>query len=125
MRLDKGMRYLSAMVLMGALAVPVGLQAQEHNGQDRDDQSKAEMRHDKNNSNRRWTSNEEPYYRQWYSQTYNGREYRDYNRLNKRDRDAYWNWRQQHNDRDRDRDDHRDKDHDRDHHDKDHDRDHR
>lgn len=113
MRFDKGMRYLSSMVLMGALAVPVGLQAQEHKDHDRDDQAKAQMRHDK--GNHRWTSNEEPYYRQWYGEAHNGKQYREYSRLNKRDRDAYWKWRDQHNDRDHDRDDHHDKDHDRDH----------
>lgn len=108
MRLHKA-KLLSSMLLMGALAAPVGLQAQDH---DRDDQARTE-RQARRDNDRRWNSNEEPYYRQWYGQRYNGREYREYNRMSKRDRDAYWKWRHQHGDGDHDRDDRRDKDHDR------------
>jgi len=43
-------------------------------------------------------------YREWYSQTYNGRQYRDYNKLSKKNRQAYWKYRHEH-----------DKDHDHDH----------
>jgi Ni/Co efflux regulator RcnB len=119
---NKGMRLVSSMLLMGALAAPVGLQAQERNDHDRDDQARAQQHdrkdHDRRDNDRRWNKNEEPYYRQWYTQTHNGQEYREYNRMNKRDRDDYWKWRHQHGDHDRD--DHRDKDHDKDH-DRDHD----
>ena len=106
MGLNKGMRFASSMLLMGALAVPIGLQAQERNDQNRDDQNRAQQ-HDRKN-NHRWNSNEEPYYRQWYTQSHNGQEYREYSRMNKRDRDDYWKWRDQHRDNDHDRDhDHR------------------
>jgi hypothetical protein len=33
--------------------------------------------------------------------------YRNYNRLNRRDQNAYWNWRHNHRDNDHDRDDRR------------------
>ena len=112
MRFDKGVRLLSSMVLMGALAAPVGLQAQERNDHDRDDQGKVQRR---DNDDRRWNDSEEPHYKQWYSQKYKGKEYREYSRMNKRDRDDYWKWRHKHGDNDHDRDDHRDKDKDKDH----------
>jgi Ni/Co efflux regulator RcnB len=134
---NRGMRLVSSMLLMGALAAPVGLQAQERNDHDQDDQARAQQHdrdhdrrdkdHDRKDNDRRWNRNEEPYYRQWYTQTHNGQEYREYSRMNKRDRDDYWKWRENHRDADHDRDDQRgkEKDHDRDNRrDKDHDRDH-
>jgi hypothetical protein len=120
MKIHKGMRILSSMLLMGALAAPVAL-AQEHDRddhKDRDDQAKNQRIYDRDHKDyHNWNQDEDRNYRQWYTQTYNGREYREYNRLNKHDQEAYWKWRHEHgdNDRDRDRDHDRDKDHDRDH----------
>jgi hypothetical protein len=123
MKIHKGMRILSSMLLMGALAAPLAVRAQErdrddHN-KDRDDHAKQQRIYDRNHKDyHQWNGDEDRMYRQWYTGSHNGREYREYNRLNKHDQTAYWNWRHQHGDNDRD--DHRDKDHD-----KDHDRDHR
>ncbi|MGZ4899621.1 MAG: hypothetical protein ACXV8X_08190 [Candidatus Angelobacter sp.] len=123
MKIDKGMRILSSMVLMGALAAPLALQAQDRDRDDhhdRDDRAKQQRIYDRNHKDyHQWNGDEDRNYRQWYTQQYNGREYRDYNRLNHRDQSAYWNWRHQHGDHDRDdrrdngrRDnDHRDNDH--------------
>jgi len=120
MKIHKGMRILSSMLLMGALAAPVAL-AQEHDRddhKDRDDRAKNQRIYDRDHKDyHNWNQDEDRNYRQWYTDKYHGREYREYNRLNKHDQEAYWNWRHQHgdNDRDRDRDHDRDKDHDRDH----------
>jgi hypothetical protein len=49
-----------------------------------------------------WNNNENDAYRHWYGQTYHGKEYREYGRLNKKQQEAYWKWRHDH-DRDHDR----------------------
>lgn len=138
----RSLRILSSMVLMGALAAPVGLQAQdrdEHKDRDdranqrvdehkdRDDRANQRVDEHKDRDDRarehrvydrqhkdyhNWNDDEDRNYRQWYTQKYNGREYREYDRLGKRDQTAYWDWRHQHGDND----DH----HDNDHHDRDH-----
>jgi hypothetical protein len=120
MKIQKGMRILSSMLLMGALAAPLALQAQDRDDKhDRDDRAKNQRVYDRNHKDyHAWNDDEDRNYRQWYTQKYNGREYREYNRLNKKDQAAYWNWRHQNGNDDHDRDDRKDKD-------KDHDRDHR
>jgi hypothetical protein len=120
MKIHKGMRILSSMLLMGALAAPLALQAQDRDDKhDRDDRAKNQRVYDRNHKDyHAWNDDEDRNYRQWYTQKYNGREYREYNRLNKKDQAAYWNWRHQNGNDDHDRDDRKDKD-------KDHDRDHR
>jgi hypothetical protein len=118
MKIHKGMRMLSTMVLMGALAAPLAL-AQEHDRddhKDRDDRAKNQRIYDRDHKDyHNWSQDEDRNYRQWYTESHRDKEYREYNRLNHRDQTAYWNWRHKHGDGDHDRDDHRDKDHDRDH----------
>jgi hypothetical protein len=116
MKIHKGMRILSSMLLMGALAAPLGLQAQErddHN-KDRDDHAQQQRIYDRDHKDyHNWNGDEDRMYRQWYTESHNGKEYREYNKLKHKDQTAYWNWRHQHGDGDHDRDDHKDKDHDR------------
>lgn len=121
MKIHKGMRILSSMLLMGALAAPLALQAQDRDrdDHDRDDHAKNQRIYDRDHKDyHNWNQDEDRNYRQWYTESHRDKEYREYNRLNKHDQEAYWNWRHQHGDHDRD--DHHDKDRD-----KDHDRDHR
>ncbi|MGC2745604.1 MAG: hypothetical protein WA672_20735 [Candidatus Angelobacter sp.] len=117
MKIYKGMRILSSMLLMGALAAPLAVQAQDRDDKhDRDDRAKNQRVYDRNHKDyHTWNDDEDRNYRQWYTESHRNKEYRDYNRLNKKDQAAYWNWRHQHGDNDHDRDDHKDKDHDRDH----------
>jgi hypothetical protein len=104
----KGMRYLGSLLLIGALAAPLALQAQEREDHhDRDDHGKSQRVYDRQHKDyHRWNGDEDRNYRQWYTESRNGREYRDYNRLHHKDQDSYWNWRHQHGDRD----DHHDRD---------------
>src|SRR5579859_5467376 len=72
---NKSIRYLSSLVLIGALAAPLALQAQ-----DRDDR---QGRNNRNNNQRvydrqhkdyhQWDGNENRTYQQWYAQNNNGR----------------------------------------------------
>jgi len=119
MKIHKGMRILSSMLLMGALAAPLALLAQDHDRDDhhdRDDRAKNQRIYDRDHRDyHNWNGDEDRNYRQWYTQSHRNGQYREYNRLNHKDQNAYWNWRHQHGDGDHDRDDHKDKDHDRDH----------
>ena len=112
MKIHKGTRILSSMVLMGALAAPMALMAQDRDRddhKDRDDQAKNQRVYDRAHKDyHNWNSDEDRRYREWYTSTHNGRDYRDYNKLNHKDQTAYWNWRHQHGDGDHDRDDHHD-----------------
>jgi Ni/Co efflux regulator RcnB len=119
MKIHKGMRILSSIILMGALASPLAMRAQDHDRddhKDRDDHAKKQRIYDRDHKDyHNWNQDEDRNYRQWYTESHRDKEYREYNRLNKKDQNAYWNWRHQHGDNDHDRDDHKDKDHDRDH----------
>ncbi|HEV3317516.1 MAG TPA: hypothetical protein VG488_11120 [Candidatus Angelobacter sp.] len=99
---NKGIRYLSSLVLMGSLAVPLGLLAQDRDDHhDRDDRGKHQRVYDRGHKDyHEWNDNENRNYRQWHSETRHDREYREYNRLNRKDRDEYWNWRHKHGDKD-------------------------
>jgi hypothetical protein len=109
MMVHKGMRFLSSMLLMGALSAPVALQAQDRDDhRDRDDRGKQQRVYDRQRKDyHQWNNDEDRNYRQWYNESHRGREYREYNRLNRRDQDAYWNWRHRRGDNDdrHDRDD--------------------
>jgi hypothetical protein len=106
MKIHKGMRILSSMLLMGALAAPLALQAQDRDDHhDRDDHKNQRVYDRDHKDYHNWNGDEDRNYRQWYSTRYNGREYRDYNRINHKDQSAYWGWRHQHGD------DHHDNDH--------------
>ena len=89
---------MSSLVLIGSLAAPLALKAQ-----DRDDR---QTRNNRNNNQRvydrqhknyhQWDGNETRTYQQWYAQNTNGRPSRDYNRLSRKDQNAYWDYRHQH-----------------------------
>ena len=117
MKIHKGMRILSSMMLIGALAAPLAVRAQDRDDHhDNDDRAKNQRVYDRNHKDyHNWNADEDRNYRQWYTEAHRDKQYRAYNRLNKKDQNAYWNWRHQHGDNDHDRDDHKDKDHDRDH----------
>jgi len=98
-------RNFSALLLAGAISAPVALYAQDRD-HDRDDHDRDKnsrvydpYRHDYHT----WISDEDRVYRQWYGQTYNGRDYRDYRKLDKKHQEAYWKYRHDH-DRDHDHD---------------------
>ena len=99
--MKKGMRYLSTILLVGAMSAPLAI------AQDRDD-------HDQNRDRNRvydrqykdyhnWTPDEDNAYRQWYTNTYHDREYRDYRKLHRKEQNEYWRYRHEHQDHDHDR----------------------
>lgn len=93
-------RYAASLALAGALAAPIAVQAVDKDkDHDRDDRVYDRAHRDYHY----WTPDEDRVYHEWYGQTYNGRAYRDYRKLNRRDQERYWNWRHSHEDRDHDR----------------------
>ena len=112
MKIHKGMRFLSSLLLMGVMAAPLALQAQDRDDRrDRDDRAKQQRVYDRQHKDyHQWNSDEDRNYRQWHQESRNGRPYRGYDRLNRRDQNAYWNWRHQHGDGDHDRDDRKNND---------------
>jgi len=104
----KPIRFVSSMLLTGALLAPVAFaQDRDHDRDDRNHNNTRvydPVRRDYHN----WNSDEDNAYRQWYGQQYNGKKYRDYRKLNKKDQQAYWKWRHN-NDNDRDHDKDRDR----------------
>ena len=94
----KKIRFTASLLLAGALTAPLALQAQDRD-HDRDDRNRVYDREHKDYHN--WNADEDNRYRQWYGQTYNGRPYRNYKKLHRKDQDAYWTWRHN-NDHDRD-----------------------
>ncbi|HVH88235.1 MAG TPA: hypothetical protein VM912_16055 [Terriglobales bacterium] len=100
-------RFIISLSLASALTAPIAMQAQDRDDhRDRDDRNRVYDRahHDYHN----WTPDEDRSYRQWYGETYSGRQYRDYRKLHRKDQDSYWNWRHNndHDRDDRDRDKH-------------------
>lgn len=91
------------MVLIGAFAAPIAMPAM---GQDRDDRDNHRVYDRVHHDYHNWTPDEDRSYRQWYGETYNGKAYRDYNKVNRKNQEAYWKWRHEHGDRDRDHDRH-------------------
>ncbi len=102
--MQKYIRFVNSLLLSAALLAPLAMQAQDRD-RDRDDQRVYDRAHrDYHN----WNGDEDNAYRQWYGQTYNGRRYRDYRKLNRKQQQSYWNWRHD-NDHDRDKDRDRDR----------------
>jgi len=87
-------RFLNAALLGAALIIPVAiaptaLLAQEH--------AAARTYHDKqHNDDHQWNKNEDQAYRAYAKQ--NHQKYRNFDRLNENDQQAYWGWRHEHSD---------------------------
>lgn len=101
-------RFTNSVLLSAALIAPLAVRAQDRD-HDRDDRNQR-VYDSSHRDYHNWNGDEDQAYRQWYGNTYNGRQYRDYRKLNKKQQQAYWKWR---HDNDRDKDHDRDRDHDR------------
>jgi hypothetical protein len=96
-------RYLSSLLLVGALMAPLALQSQDRDDhKDRDEHKNTRVYDRQHKDYHEWNDNEDKAYRQWYTDNKHGKGYREYSRLNHKDQNAYWAWRHQHGD-----DDHR------------------
>lgn len=79
--------------LLLSFGLVAGASAQDdHHERDEHHRYYDSYRHDYHN----WTPEEDGYYHRWYGDTYRGREYREFDRLNHRDQRRYWEWRHQH-----------------------------
>lgn len=98
--MKRTIHFASTLLLSGALLAPIAMQAQDRD-HDRDDRVYDRAHRDYHN----WNADEDRNYHQWYGDTYHGRDYRDYRKLNRKDQERYWAWRHDH-DRDHDHDKH-------------------
>jgi hypothetical protein len=93
-----GYRYISFLFLTAALSAPAAIvtraASQDEHRDEHHDQKRVYDRAHKDYHN--WDDGEDRYYHQYF--TDNHREYRDYSKLNRKDQDAYWNWRHEHGD---------------------------
>jgi hypothetical protein len=79
------------------LALPLALPAQDRD--DHHDRDKKERVYDPVHKDyHQWNQDEDRRYREWYTETHHDKKYREYGHLDRRDRDAYWNWRHSHGD---------------------------
>lgn len=96
--------------VLGAAGMPQDYDKKEDKEEKKQDKkaSKAEKHeriHDaKHGDDHEWNEDEDRYYRQYLSERHEG--YRDYEKLNREDQEAYWDWRHTHHDDD-DADHHR------------------
>lgn len=107
-----GYRTLGSLVLVSALAIPVGVyglaQEEEHHDQydnrdqDRDNHHDADNDHVKrfydtqHREYHEWNVGEDTAYRHWLETKH--RKYEDFARLSAEQQQAYWNWRREHPD---------------------------
>jgi hypothetical protein len=95
-------RYVGFVFLAGALAAPAAMvtsatpQDEEHHNKD-----KRRVYDQEHKDYHNWDTNEDHVYRQYLGDQ--KMDYRDYDKLNRDQQNAYWNWRHSHND------DHQDK----------------
>jgi len=91
--------FLGAALSIPAAYSPMPLRADdEHDRRTEKDQRYRDAKH---NDEHEWNSREDRAYREWVKE--NHRKYQDFNRINERDQEQYWNWRHDHPDRDDDR----------------------
>jgi Ni/Co efflux regulator RcnB len=86
-------KFLNILMLGAALSAPVAVHAQERNAQERHAQERQyedKVHHDSHT----WNSDEDERYRNYLREHH--KKYRDFNRMNRRDQDNYWNWRHSH-----------------------------
>lgn len=76
-------KFLKILILGAALTTPVVIHAQERKYEDR-------SHHDSHT----WDKDEDARYRDYLKERH--KKYREFNRMSKRDQDAYWNWRHSH-----------------------------
>lgn len=99
------LRKFSTLLLAGVITAPIAMYAQDrdHDRDDRDHNKNYRVYDSYGHAYHNWNNDEDRNYRQWYGQTYNGRDYRDYRKLNKKEQRTYWQYRHDH-DKDHDHD---------------------
>ena len=76
-------KFLSIFMLGAALTAPIAMNAQERVYEDKG-------HHDSHS----WNNEENERYRNYLKEHH--KKYREFNRMSRRDQDAYWNWRHSH-----------------------------
>lgn len=97
-------RWFLAFTLVGALTAPVIVKAgpQERREEQKERHERAENRRVYDTYRRdyhNWDATEDARYRAWLAERHRQWEYRDYDRLNKKNQREYWRWRHEQEER--------------------------
>lgn len=86
-------RYLGTILLSTFLATPVLVLADDH------DANRVERYYDPDTKQyHEWNEAEEHAYHSWWDENHKGQQFREFKKLNKKDRAEYWRWRHDHQD---------------------------
>lgn len=86
----------TSLLLMGALGAPVALTVRAV-AQDQHQEARDQARYvDQQGQEHRWDANEDAAYRRWLKEK--NRKYEDFNHMNKKQQEEYWQWRREHPD---------------------------
>jgi hypothetical protein len=81
------------------LASPGLLLAQDRNTEEHHQANRTERYYDKDTKTwHEWNGSEQQAYRHWWDESHKGREYREFSKLNAKERAEYWRWRHDHPD---------------------------
>jgi hypothetical protein len=88
---------LGAAALSIALMTPAVILAQDHDDHhDRDDHHNRDYRDNHHHDNHHWNDHEDRAYHMWLEQRHH--KYVEFDRLNAREQQRYWDWRHNHDD---------------------------
>jgi hypothetical protein len=93
--------YFKVLALTAALGIPAAISAQSHDQQDRRQNTQQVRRYEDraHNDSHQWDAGKDQAYRRYLQDQ--GRAYRDFSRVSRREQNNYWNWRHTHPDNDR------------------------
>ena len=89
-------RYVGFVFLAGALAAPAPIVTSATQQEEHHDKEKRRVYDREHKDYHNWDDNEDHVYRVYLGEQHI--EYRDYDKLDREQQSAYWNWRHSHND---------------------------
>jgi hypothetical protein len=91
-----GIGVLGAALLVPTAFVPATALAQDHRDEQRKEGENRRYQDAKHHDEHAWNNHEDQAYRMWLQERH--RKYNDFDRIDARDQQAYWDWRHEHSD---------------------------
>lgn len=85
---------LTTLLMTLALAAPIALTAQDRDRQERHEDKPMVYEDGRHHDTHNWNDDEDRQYRAYLQEHH--RKYREFNKLNRKEQENYWNWRHQH-----------------------------
>jgi hypothetical protein len=90
-------RFYGIALLSATLLAPVATLAQDdHRNEQRREAENNRRYHGRHHDEHAWNEHEDRAYRMWLGERH--RKYNDFDRINRRDQQSYWDWRHSHSD---------------------------